>query len=185
MWLEDTLFKILIKNKKISDKQLKIKLKKADIEYVDEYVQYLLDINEENKIRFTIEFLDSYPVSLQAAGLYEDEIQKVNKWEIGVIAKLFIRLEKEYKYITDKIYTDFFNEVMQKYKPYFLDETYNKILPENVFRYWCYRIDTDILWIESGNDNIAINLTALIESKYLNIDKSIYNYEKNQNDVNC
>lgn len=175
MWLEDTLFKILTKKKHISDRQLKIKLENENIEYVDEFVGYLLDINEENRLRSTIEFLDTYPVSLQWVGLCDEEVQKVNKWEIGVIIKLVLRLKEEHEYIRYEVYADFFKESIEKYKPYFLDETYVKMLPHNVFKYWFCRIDTNIPWNEMNEhpENIAIDITAMIEGEYLDIDKDI------------
>lgn len=180
MWLEDTLFKILTKKKHISNRQLKTKLEKENVEYVDEFVGYLLDINEENRLRSTIEFLDTYPVSLQCDGLDDDEVQKINKWEIGVIIKLLSRLEEEHEYIRYEVYDDFFKEIIEKYEPYFLYETYEKILSKNVFKYWFYRIDKNIPWSEINNhpDNIAVDLTAMIEGQYLDIDKDIssFNY---------
>ena len=187
MWLEDALFKSLAKNKQVSDKQLKTKLKNANIDYVDEFVGYLLDINEENRIRSTIEFLDTYPVSVQADGLYDDEVEKVNKWEIGVITKLLSRLEKDHEYIRYEVYDDFFKEIIEKYKPYFLDETYAKILPKNVFKYWFCRIDRNIPWSEISDhpDNIVVDLTAMIEGRYLDIDKDIFSFNHLVCDTDC
>ena len=187
MWLEDALFKSLTKNKQISDKQLKTKIMNANIKYVDEFVRYLLDINEENRIRSTIEFLDTYPVSLQADGLYDDEVEKVNEWEIGVITKLLSRLEEEHEYIRYEVYADFFKEAIEKYKPYFLDETYAKILPRNVFKYWFCRIDKNIPWSEISDhpDNIVVDLTAMIEGRYLDIDKDIFSFNHLVGGTDC
>lgn len=187
MWLEDSLFKVLTKSKQISDEDLRQKAKNANIEYIDEFVGHLLEINKEHRLRATVEFLDTFPVSLCADGYYEDEEQKVHKWEIDVIFKLFSRLEKENKHITDKVYLRFFEEVMKKYKPYFLDYTYTKILPENVFAYWFYRIDKSIPWCEISNhpENIAVDLTALIESGYLNTNKPMSDYEHMKNNPDC
>lgn len=187
MWLEEVLFKSLTKNKQVSDKQLKTKLKNINIEFVDEFVGYLLDINEENRLRSKIEFLDTYPISLQADGLYDDELEKVNKWEIGVIVKLLSRLKKEHEYIKYEVYAEFFKEVIEKYKPYFLDETYVKMLPQNVFEYWFCRIDKNIPWNEMGDhlDNIVVDLTAMIEAQYLDIDKDISSFNYLIGGIDC
>jgi len=154
---------------------------------VDEFVGYLLDINDENRIRSTTEFLDTYPISLQLDGYNDDEALEINKWEIEVITELVFRLDKEHKYITRKVYVDYFKEVIEKYKPYFLDDTYIKILPENVFTYWFYRIDKNIPWCENENhpENIAADLIAMIENQYLDIDKSMYDYEYLKNNTDC
>ena len=119
--------------------------------------------------------------------MYDDDIQQVNRWEIGVITKLSLRLVNEHKCITNKEYVHFFEEVMKKYKPYFLDETYMKILPENVFAYWFYRIDKSIPWCEISKypENIAVDLRAMLESEYLNIERSMFDYEHFKNDVDC
>ena len=70
-----------------------------------------------------------------------------NKLEISIINKLLNKL----KFVNRDIvslddYKKFFKEEITPYKESFLPNTYIKILPENICRYFGCRIDTSIPW---------------------------------------
>lgn len=177
-WLEDSLINILTNGKSLSKEKITKKLKVKGIKCHDEFVKHLDKINNRYKIIEKLPLLGTYPIDLSADNVYEEDIEKINEWEIEILTKLTIQLEKQYKSITPDIYYDFFDKEIKPYKEYFLDETYEKVLPKNMERYWCRRIDRSIPWGESAYSNIELDTTSPFEDKYFKIESDIFSYER-------
>lgn len=186
-WLENTLFKILSNNKNTSSEKIIKKLETKGINCHEKFIEVLDKIAVRHKIVSKLPLLDTYPIDL-LSDIYDEDIERINEWEIKIIAKLYEKLKEQCKgkIITPDIYYAFFNSEIILYKEYFLDETYKKILPENIIKYWCYRSDKTISWDENNRLNkIGIDIIAVVEGAYLKIQKSMYEYEHLLNDADC
>ncbi|MFG6322638.1 MAG: hypothetical protein K1W41_14505 [Lachnospiraceae bacterium] len=176
-WLEDSLINILTNGKSLSNEKLTKKLKVKGIKCHDEFVKCLDKINNRHKIIEKLPLLDTYPIDL-SSDIYEEDIEKINEWEIDILTKLTMKLEKQYKSITPDIYYNFFDKEIKPYKEYFLEETYQKALPKNMERYWCRRIDRSISWGESAYSNIELDTTSPFEGGYFKRENDIFSYER-------
>ena len=157
-----------------------------EIECHDKFIEYLSDKFADNQIISKLPLLNTYPLRL-SADIYDDDIEKINRWEIKTIGKMYEKLRKEHKPITPNVYHIFFSNEIVPYKEYFLDETYEKILPENIIKYWYYRINTDISWNEMylHPENLAIDFISMLESNYLKIEKSMEEYNNLIGKTDC
>lgn len=177
-WLENTLFNVLASSKDSSGKKIIKKLETKGINCHEKFIEVLDKIDVRRKIISKLPLLNTYPIDLLADNVYEEDIEKINEWEIEILTKLTIELEKQYKSITPNIYYNFFDKEIKPYKEYFSEETYEKALPKNMERYWCRRIDRSIPWGESGYSNIELDTTSPIESEYFKIENDISSYER-------
>lgn len=173
----NSLINILTNGKSLSNEKLTKKLKVKGIKCHDEFVKCLDKINNRHKIIEKLPLLDTYPIDL-SSDIYEEDIEKINEWEIDILTKLTMKLEKQYKSITPDIYYNFFDKEIKPYKEYFLEETYQKALPKNMERYWCRRIDRSISWGESAYSNIELDATSPFEGGYFKIENDIFSYER-------
>lgn len=143
-------------------------------------------IIKENEIIKKLPLLSTYPIDINADGIYSEDEEPLYRWEIEAIKNLLNKLYdncKE-KYITPDIYTDFFNKEIQPYKEYFINDSefdgsiYEKILPENMSMYWSYRIDKNISCGESWDlNNIGISVWSILENGYLDKSNNMEDYK--------
>lgn len=102
-----------------------------------------------------------------------------NRLEISIINKLLNKLRFINKDIVSlEDYKKLFKEEITSYKESFLLDTYIKLLPENICRYFGCRIDTSIPWSEMYYypENEGINIISLVESGYLDYRKSMSDF---------
>lgn len=101
-WLEDSLFNILTNSKNISSKKIIKKLEDKGIKCHDKFIEVLDKIDARHKIVSKLPLLSTYPIDL-SSDIYDEDIEKINEWEIEILTKLTIKLEKQYKSITQHL----------------------------------------------------------------------------------
>lgn len=71
----------------------------------------------ENEVIKKLPLLTTYPIDINADGIYKEEEEPLYKWEVDTIKKLLNKLCNKYKekHITPDIYTDFFNSLIKKF----------------------------------------------------------------------
>lgn len=186
-WLEDSLINILTNGKGLLNDKIIKKLKVKGIKCHDEFVKRLDKINNRHKIIEKLPLLSTYPIDL-SSDIYEEDIEKINEWEIETVSKLYKKLREQYgdEIITPNLYYNFFNREIAPYKEYLLSETYEKTLPENITKYWCYRVDKTISWDKCNRLNkVGIDIVSVLESQYLKIYKTMEDYDHLLNQTDC
>ncbi len=182
-WLENICLTFLTNNKIVSKESILKRLEKKGVDIESCFVTHLLKIYsnnlEKNRIIQKLPLLRSYPICINA-DVYDKEIKTLYKWELETIKSLLLKLNKQYngKNITPEVYFDFFIKEIKPYKEYFLDDMdmdgmiFEKILPKNISLYWSYRVNDNISWDKSWEqNNVCISIISIIEGNYLFKDK--------------
>lgn len=131
---------------------------------------------EHEKLLQELPLLKTYPVSLFSKSHEVKDIEAINNWEMDILYDLLKDLPQV---ILSDEYREIFNKKIFPYKDWFTPETYNKMLPENVEKYFFCRINTSIPWGEmaSHSENQGISIITLLEHRYYDCNVSMDKFE--------
>lgn len=178
-WLEDLAIKLITKDKYIGILDLEKKIKRLHIGL--DYSEVLHMRIEDKEIRKNNPLLANYPLCLFDPDPQEDEeIEKVNEWEIRIVAQLAQEILDETHY---QVRPDDYKRFLKKLEPYkycFLDQTWYRLSEEIISQYLSVRLDRNIPWSETNDhlDNIVYDLNKLVyvdrkEERFLDIKNDI------------
>ena len=172
VWLENLCVTLLVNDE--STKEIIDELEKLDVDpyFVDCFLERYNKRKEKNKIIQKFPFLKTYPVDILTGPTTEEDIQKIQKWEVEIVKNLLLELyEKNPKNnVSNEAYYNFFNKKIEPYREWLVfTKVYQKLLPKNVMLYMSYRINKSVNWRDCSSNNIAISIVDIIEGDYLNM----------------
>lgn len=178
-WLEELAVKLISGDRHIGilDYEAKLKTIGNSSHFSDELYARI----EDARIRREFPLLENFPLCCASACYQgEEEIRKVNEWEIQTVARLAQEmLEETNHYVKPEDYRRLLRE-LEPYSQYFLEGTWKRLREDTFARYASFRIDKTIPWSEMSShpENICLDLNILVwgdtrEERFLSIDADI------------